>query len=194
MLTLQYSSNQACPLRDNLVSNVPWIDSPVCQDLARQSPGQLADSNLLQRSGKNMAENFSNSPRLARELERIPHDLPYDLPPSQVESHDLIGQAETEWKEHDSAIRKHSVKKAALEEKLKVWQLDSVVSDSIVESDECGEKPSQSQLAIERRVRKLKTALKQQDVAIQKHYIRKVALEREMKALAAKSGPRARPE
>ena len=181
MLTLQYNSNRAHSLGDNLVPNVPQIDGPVAQDLARQSPGQLSDPSPLQRSGETMVENFSSFPRLARELERIPQTDLHDLPPSPVERRDLIGQAETKWKEHDFAIRKHLVKKAALVEKLKVWQLDSVVSNKIVKSDECGGNPFQSQLAIEKRIRELKEALKHQDVAIQKHYIRKAALGREMK-------------
>ena len=132
-----------------------------------------------------MSANFSESSWLAREIERIPENDFYNLHPGPVEERsrveDLIRQAKTESKEQDSAISKHLVKKAALEEKLKFWQLDSSVSNSIVDPDGNAVSPLQGGLAIEKRIRELKEASKQQDVAIQKHHVRKAALEREIK-------------
>ena len=161
------------------------MNSPVAQDTARQSPSQLSDSSLFQRSEEGMFEDFSGSPWLAREVERIPQNDPCDLHSGPVEERsmreDLIRQAKQASKEHDSAISKHLVKKAALEEKLKVWQLDSVVSDSIVDSDGCGGNPFQSGLAIKERIRELKEASKRQDLAIQKHDTKKATLERGIK-------------
>ena len=185
MLTLQYSSTQAHSHGDNLIRNAPSLDSPIAQDSAGQSPGQVPDSNFIQHSGKIMAGRSSTFPRLFRELDRFPQDDLNNIPLSPVQSvqsqcsnDDLIEHARTELKEHEAAITKHLVKKAALEEKLKVWQLDSAVSNGIVDNDGCGGNPLQSGLAIEKRIRELKEASKQQDDAIQKHHIRRAALER----------------
>ena len=162
------------------------MDSPLAQDSADQSPGQLSNSSLLQPSGENMAENNPGSPWLAREWKRFSQNDLYDVLPSSVQGRslqeDAIRQAKTELKEQDSAIKKHLVKKAALEEKLRFWQLDSTVSNSSVDSDGCAGNPFQSGLAIQKRIRELKESSKQQDVAIQKHIIRKASLEREKKA------------
>ena len=160
------------------------MNSPVAQDSAGQSPSQILDSSLFQRSEEAMFENLSGSPWLAREIERIPQNDLCDLHSSPVEERsmgeDLVRQ-KTASTEHDSAIAKHLVKKAALEEKLKVWQLDSAVSDSIVDSDGCGGSPYQSGLAIEKRILELEEASKRQDLAIQKHNVKKAALERGIK-------------
>lgn len=160
------------------------MNSPVAQDSAGQSPSQVLDSSLFQRSEEAMFENISGSPWLAREIERIPQNDLCDLHSSPVEERsmgeDLVRQ-KTASTEHDSAIAKHLVKKAALEEKLKVWQLDSAVSDSIVDSDGYGGSPFQSRLAIERRILELEEASKRQDLAIQKHNVKKAALERGIK-------------
>ena len=190
MLMLQYSSNPDYSLEDKIVPVVPRI-SLVTPDYAGQSPTQLSDSSLFQCSGETIFDSRSECSWLAGEIERIPETGLHDLHSGPVEKRflgeDLLPQAKKDSKKHDSAISKHLVKKAALEEKLKCWQLDSTVSNSTVDSDECAEEPSQSGLALEKRIRELKEALKQQDVAIQKHIIRKASLEREIKLWQPKS-------
>lgn len=132
-----------------------------------------------------MAENNPGSPWLAREWKRFSQNDLYDVLPSSVQGRslqeDAIRQAKTELKEQDSAINKHLVKKAALEEKLKVWQLDSAVSNSIIACDGSAVNTSQSGLAIEKRIQELKESSKKQDVAIQKHHVSKAALEKGIK-------------
>ena len=162
------------------------MDSPIAQDSAGQSPGQLSDFSLLQWSGENMAANCPGSPWLARELKRFSQNDLYDVLPSSVQERsppeDVTRQAEREIKEQDSAINKHLDKKAGIEEKLRFWQPDSAVSNSSVDSDGYVGDAFQSGLGIEKRIRGLKEASKQQDVAIQQHIIRKASLERELKA------------
>ena len=188
---LQRSSNQEYSLGDNLVPNAPQMNSPVAQELAVQSPNQLLDPRCSEFSQETMFENCLESPWLAREIERIPHNDLQDLLLRPVEDQsrrdDLIRQAKTESKEQDAAITKHLSKKAALEEKSKVWQLDSAASDSIVDSVGSGGNPLQSGFAIEKRIRELKESAKKQDVAIQKHITRKAFLEREIKLWQPKS-------
>ena len=125
---LQFSSNQAYSTGNSLVSNVPRMNSPIAQDSAARSRGQGSDSSLFQRSGKNNVENCPESPWLARELERFYENDLDDVLRSPVQERflqeDVIRQAKTELKHHDSAINKHLVKKAALEEKAKSWVLD----------------------------------------------------------------------
>ena len=185
MLMLQQSSNHAYSPGDDIVPNVPRMSSPVAQDSAGQSRSQLSDSSLFQRSEEDMFAKSSGSPWLAREIERIPQNELRDLNTGPVEERsireDLIRQTKTASKEHDSAITKHLVKKAAVEEKLKVWQLDSAVSNTIDDGDGCGGDSFQSGLAIEKRIRELKEASKRQDLAIQKHNTKKAALERGIK-------------
>ena len=183
-LMLQQSSNQASSPRDNLVPNVPRINSPIAQDSAAQSPGQVSESSLIQRSGEKMVENCPESPWLARELDRFyQNDLDDILrSPAQERSlqEDVIRQAKTELKNHDSAIHKHLAKKAALEEKSKTWELDGV-SSHVLDSDEGAVDPFKSETAIEKRIRELEEASKRQDLAIQKHNVKKAALERGIK-------------
>ena len=182
---LQQSSNHAYSPGDNIALNVPRTSSPVAQNSAGQSPSQVSDSSLFQRSEEGGFEKSLGSPWPAREIERIPQNDLRDPNTGPVEERfireDLIRQTETASKEHDSAITKHLAKKAAVEEKLKVWQLDSAVSDSIDDSDEYRGNPLQSGLAIEKRIRELKEASKRQDLAIQKHHAKKAALERGIK-------------
>ncbi|KAK0509453.1 hypothetical protein JMJ35_007847 [Cladonia borealis] len=179
------SSNQASSLRDNLVPNVSRMNSPIAQDSVAQSPGQLSGSSLIQRSGENMVENCPESPWLARELDRFYQNDLYDVLRSPVQERslqeDAIRQAKAELKHHDSAINKHLVKKAALEEKSKSWELDSTVSSNIVDGDSGAVDPFQTEPAIEKRIRELEEASKRQDLAIQKHNTKKAALERGIK-------------
>ena len=185
MLMLQSSSNQPSSLRDNLVLNVPQVNSPMAQDSVAQSPGQVSDSSFFQRSADNTVENCPESPWLDRELQRFyPEDL-HDVLGSPVQERslqeDVIRRAKTELKHHDSAIDKHLVKKAALEEKSKSWQLDWGVSSSIADSDEGSMGPLETVPAIEKRILELEESSKRQDLAIQNHQIKKATLERGIK-------------
>ena len=157
------------------------MNSPIAQDSAARSRGQRSDSSLFQRSGKNKVENRPESPWLARELERFYGNDLYDVLRSPVQEQslreDVIRQAKTELKHHDSAINKHLVKKAALEQKSESWLLDSGVSS---DSDEGAADPFQIKPAIEKRILELEEASKRQDLAIQKHNSKKAALERGM--------------
>ena len=161
------------------------MNSPIAQDSAAQSPGQVSGSSLIQRSGENMVENCPESPWLARELDRFYQNDLYDILPSPAQERslqeDVIRQAKTELKHHDSAIKKHLVKKAALEEKSKPWELDSAESINIIDSDGCAVDPFQTEPAVERRIRQLEEASQRQDLAIQKHNTKKAALERGIK-------------
>ena len=165
--------------------NVPRMNSPIAQDSAAQNTGQVSELSLVQRSGANIVENCPESPWLARELDRFYQDDLYDVlrSPTQESSlqEDVIREAKTELKRHDSAIKKHLVKKAALEEKSKTWELDSAVSSRIVGGDEGAVDPFQTEPAIEKRIRELEEASKRQDLAIQKHNTKKAALERGIK-------------
>ncbi len=161
------------------------MNSPIAQDSAAQSPGQVSDPSLFQRAGENMVQKCPESPWLASELERFYQDDLDDVLPSPVQERslqeDVILQAKTELKHHDSAINKHLVKKAALEEKSKPWQLGSAVSSNIVDSDGCAVGRFQTEPAVEKRIRELEEASKRQDLAIQKHNTKKAVLERGMK-------------
>ena len=182
---LQLSSVQAYSTENSLVPNVPRMKSPIAQDLAARSRGQGSDSSLFQRSGKKKVENCPESPWLARELERFYGNDLYDVLRSPVQERslreDVIRQAKTELKHHDSAINKHLVKKAALEGKSKSWVLDSGVTSDLVDSDEGAADPFQTEPAIEKRIRELDEASKRQDLAIQKHNVKKDFLERGIK-------------
>ena len=161
------------------------MDSPIAQDSAAQSPGQVSHSSLFQRSGENMVENCPESPCLARELERFYQNGLYDVLGSPVQERslqeDVIRQAKTELKHHDSAINKHLVKKAVLEEKSKPWRLGSAVSRNVVDSDGSAVGRFQTEPAVEKRIRELEEYSKRQDLAIQKHNTKKAALERGIK-------------
>ena len=161
------------------------MNSPIAQDSAAQSPGQVSHSSLFQRSGENMVENCPESPCLARELERFYQNDLYDVLGSPVQERslqeDVIRQAKTELKHHDSAINKHLVKKAVLEEKSKPWRLGSAVSSNVVDSEGSTVGRFQSEPAVEKRIRELEEASKRQDLAIQKHNTKKAALERGIK-------------
>ena len=129
-----------------------------------------------------MVKKRPESPWLARELDHFYQNDLYDVlrSPTQETSfqEDVIREAKTELKRHDSAIKKHLVKKAALEEKSKPWELDSAVSSNIIDSDEATVDPFRTEPAIEKRIRELEEASKQQDLAIQKHNTKKAALKR----------------
>ena len=161
------------------------MNSPIAQDSAAQSPGQVSHSSLFQRSGENMVENCPKSPCLARELERFYQNDLYDVLGSPVQERslqeDVIRQAKTELKHHDSAINKHLVKKAVLEEKSKPWRLGSAVSSNIVDSDGCAVNTFQTERAVRKRIRELDEDSKRQDLAIQKHNTKKAALEKGIK-------------
>ena len=129
-----------------------------------------------------MVESRPESPWLARELERFDQNDLYDVlrsPPQERSlQDDVIRQAKTELQHQNSAINKHLVKKAALEEKSKSWELDSDVSS---DSDEDAVDPFQAKPTIEKRVLELEEASKRQDLAIHKHTTKKAALERGIK-------------
>ena len=70
------------------------MNSPIAQDSAAQSPGQVSDPSPFQRAGENMVQKCPESPWIASELEEAS-------------------------KRQDLAIQKHNVKKAALERGIK---------------------------------------------------------------------------
>lgn len=161
------------------------MNSPIAQDSAAQSPGQVSDLSLFQRSGENMVKSRPEPPWLDRELEHLYHNDLCDVLRSPVQEgtlqEDVIQQARLELKHHDSAINKHLVKKATLGEKLKPWKLDSAVSSHIVDGDEGAVDPFQIEPAVGKRIRELEEASQRQDLAIQKHNSKKAALERGIK-------------
>ena len=178
------SSKQASSPKDNPVPNVPRMNCPTAQISAAQSPGQVSESSLIQRSGEDMVKNRPESPWVARELDHFYQNDLYDVLRSPVQEgtvqEDVIRQAKTELKHHVSAVNKHLAKKAALEEKSKCWELDGV-SRNIVDSDEDAVDPFQTGSAIKKRILDLEEALMRQDLAIRKHNTKKATLERGIK-------------
>ena len=161
------------------------MDSPVAQDSASQNSNQVSNSSLFRRSDEIVFENCPESPWLARELECFYQNELYDVLRSPVQPRslqgDVIRQARTELKDHDSAINKHLVKKATLEEKSKPWRLGSAVSNNVVNSDGTAVGRFQTEPAVDKRIRELEEASKRQDPAIQNNNTKKAALERGIK-------------